>query len=141
MRVFGTVVVVVSVVACPAIFIYAAKQPSEPMEGVAILSDTVIAANRSKLETQPIAWGGIAAIFLGAGTGATREWTRREDARTSATLEWRYGFSPAPGRGVLDRFCGGCPDRDFPGLPHPVVFQSLLVHSVDVPDLVQHGTP
>ena len=78
--------VVVSVVACPAIFIYAAKRPSEPMERVAILSDTVITANRSKLETQPIAWVGIAAIFLGVGTGATREWTRREDARTSATV-------------------------------------------------------
>jgi hypothetical protein len=86
LRVFGTVVVVVSVVAGPAIFIYAAKRPSEPMERVAILSDTVITANRSKLETQPIAWVGIAAIFLGVGTGATREWTRREDARTSATV-------------------------------------------------------
>ena len=107
LRLFVTVVMIVSVVAGPAIFIYVAKQPSEPMERVAILSDAVITANRSKLETQPIAWVGIAAIFLGVGAGATREWTRREDARISSTLERRYGFFPPPARGVLDRFRGG----------------------------------
>jgi hypothetical protein len=107
LRAFVTVVMVVSVVAGPAIFIYVATQPSEPMERVAILSDAVITANQGKLETQPIAWVGIAAIFLGVGAGATREWTRREDARINATLERRYGFFPPPARGLLERFRGG----------------------------------
>jgi len=107
LRLFVTAVMVVSVIAGPAIFIYVAKQPSEPLERVAILSDAVITANRSKLETHPISWVGIAAIFIGRGAGVTREWARREDTRINAVLERQYGYFPPPARGVLDRFRGG----------------------------------
>lgn len=106
LRLFATTIMLVSLVSAPGIFIYVAKQPSEPMERVAILSDAVITANRSKLETHPISWVAIAAVFAGIGASLAREWTKREDLRIRALLEQRYGYFPPPPAGLLDRIRG-----------------------------------
>ena len=107
LRVLLLIVMIASLIGGPAIFIYVAKQPSEPATRVSILSDAQITSRRSKLETYPLSWVGIAAIFAGIGAAVTREWVTRKQVRISAMLERRYGVFPPPPVGLLGRLRGG----------------------------------
>lgn len=100
------VVMIASLISGPAIFIYVAKQPSEPVTRQSILSDAEITGTRSKLETYPLSWVGIAAIFAGIGAAVTREWATRKETQIDALLERRYGVFPPPPVGLMDRFRG-----------------------------------
>ena len=105
-------VMLASLIAGPGVFIYVMKQPSEIVSRVSILSDEQIAGHRSKFETYPIAWLGVAAIFAGVGAAATREWSRRKEQQIDGLLERRYGVFPPPAGGFLERFRGGGPPPD-----------------------------
>jgi hypothetical protein len=107
-------VTLASLVGGPAIFIHVAKQPSELVTRIAILSDAQITGRRNKFETYPLAWVGVAAIFAGIGASLTREWSSRKEREIDALLERRYGVFPPPPVGFLDRFRGGSSPPDNP---------------------------
>lgn len=114
LRVVLLVVMLASLVGGPAIFIYVAKQPSEPVTRIAILSDAQITGRRNKFETYPLAWVGVAAIFAGVGASVTREWASRKERQINALLERRYGVFPPPPVSFLDRLRGGSSPPDNP---------------------------
>lgn len=114
LRVVLLLVMLASLVGGPAIFIYVAKQPSEPVTRIAILSDAQITGRRSKFETYPLAWVGVAAIFVGIGASLTREWASRKELQIEALLERRHGVFPPPPVGLLDRLRGGSSPPDDP---------------------------
>jgi hypothetical protein len=78
LRVLFLLVMLASLVGGPAIFIYMAKRPSEPVIRIAMLSDAQITGRRRKFKACPLAWVGFAAIFAGIGASLAREWSSRK---------------------------------------------------------------